>query len=347
MTRRGGTGPVGHRRGTWRVVLAGAVAATAAGGCGGGDTSLDMTLRRVSLDLAFKDPKQAKKTITVQQVIDEGIPLPAAAVAVRAIPRQVIAGPASPALPVFIPSPPDPMCKVAPTGTLPLVPASTLANKPPLPGRYITHQTGTVALVTALGTIKVPAALESQVGIQNISDVSTTGVTGAITRVLTFDYVTQGLSGSVYTTYSITPTELQLVQIKDAKNLFKPTPSITIMQFKDIPGTSWNSAGVDVDSKEAMVVQGSIIGRENVDVCGVIVETYRISSSEQRVNPQTQYNYQTTSGDPKIYNIATQYGALFTRIHENSTTTGTSQNTPYQVTVNVTSTINSLTPKNP
>jgi hypothetical protein len=98
-----------------------------------------------------------------------------------------------------------------------------------------------------------------------------------------------------------------------------------------------------------MVVQGKILKRELVDVCGAVYDTYQVQSTERIVNLTSQYSSSTSdatdpsggSGHPNIYNIATQFGGLFLRDEEHTVT----QIPPYTLTIDGTYTFRSVNPK--
>jgi len=91
-----------------------------------------------------------------------------------------------------------------------------------------------------------------------------------------------------------------------------------------------------------MVVQGQITKREPIDVCGTMVDTYRVESTEQIVNVEQGYSSKTHDGDPNVYNVATQYGGLLVQQHTATTTTFASSGTTL-IIVN-TSTVTSTKP---
>ena len=140
-----------------------------------------------------------------------------------------------------------------------------------------------------------------------------------------YDIVTPGLDGSVTTTsyhgsYKTASVEgkvlsyagsgrgftgdLQLVRqvVRNGSkaDVFQPTPAITVFSWRSGKGTTFTSAGVDTESGTAMSVQGEVTGTEAVDVCGTMIDTYRVSSTERIVNLKTPYVYQTDQQQPNV-----------------------------------------------
>lgn len=77
-----------------------------------------------------------------------------------------------------------------------------------------------------------------------------------------------------------------------------------------------------------MVVEGEILEREPVDLCGEMYDTYRVRSSERLILLEgpgafTQVTDDTTveGGEPNFYNVATHFGGLFVRTESHMTTT--------------------------
>ena len=327
--------PARHRALLLAVALVSAVTASCSN-----HRSLDVTAKRENLDLVYKKAELAKKAPTLQQVID-------AAPAVSGLPANAaaLAQPAGPGADAgFRSPPPAPSCPAAPRGTPASSLATTATDNAPAVGRYPAHQTGTFAVQAGTLNVQGPVPPQVEIRIANVVDTSTTNAGGNRQANVTFDQIEPGLNRPTVTTYRITPTELDLVKIVSDAGTFQPSPAITIMQFKDAAGTSWTAAGVDLDTTEAMTVQGTIVAREVVDLCGKVVEAYRISSDERRVNPQTHSSYATDSSQPKIYDIATQAGGLTIRIREKSTTSFVINGTPATVSVDYTRTLDALQP---
>jgi hypothetical protein len=316
-------------------VLAVVLALSVTAGCGGG-SHLDISAKRENLDLAYRNEKLAKKPATVIELLDDAPPVPGlpSSAATIAVPR------ASFRLP-----PPDPPCRSAPADVPASSQTTSSATAAPPVGSYPAHQVGTFAIKAGTFDLKGPVAPETEIQIRNVVDDSSVDSSGKTQPNIAFDEVVPGFNAPTVTTYKITATELQLVKIVTGDDTFAPTPSITIMKFADAVGTSWTSAGVDVDTTEAMTVQGTIEARERVDLCGTVVEAYRISSDERRVNTQTGYSYETDSAQPKIYDIATQAGALTIRIREKSTTSFVANGTPGTVDLDYTRTLNAVRPR--
>lgn len=315
-------------------------------------------LKRMALDLAYKDESKA--------------PPPAAPII---LPSQTV-----PALNGFVapnnqlPSGFPPAralgdCPAAPPNSHPLEPVTVFVTKQPRPGLYTTHNTGTFSLGGALSVSgKYPTRLFFE--LKNVKQSTVPDPINGPTDVTTYDIVRHGVDGSTTTTtYQTTfaasgvvatvqqeasqahapQGELDIVKVvttnADGTTSFTPSPPVTLMAFKNGPGTSWNSAGIDQATGTSMVVQGQITKRTNVDVCGQLFDTYEVVSNERIVNLQTGLSSQTDPQDPNVYDVATQEGALFVHSHIHTTTTyQTKSGTPLIININADEVVDSVSP---
>jgi hypothetical protein len=125
---------------------------------------------------------------------------------------------------------------------------------------------------------------------------------------------------------------------------FTPTPPVRIYTFGD-EGSLIASAGMDTETNTAMVVNGKVEAREFVDVCGEVIDTWRVSLDEQMVNLDTGETSGTAQGDPNIYNWATQYGGIVVREDVHYTATSrTPEGTPVVLDFDYQSTLDAITP---
>jgi hypothetical protein len=93
-------------------------------------------------------------------------------------------------------------------------------------------------------------------------------------------------------------------------------------------------------------VQGQIVRREAVDVCGVMIDSYRVETTEQLVDLTTGSTSGTTTGTSNVYNVATQLHGFIVREQIRTTTrkADTATGTPVTIEMNYTSTA-STTPR--
>jgi hypothetical protein len=330
---------------TWAAALAAAATLPA---CAHHGAHVQIGVRRMALDLAFKDPSKARPA-TVEQVL---VPAPEAPVSnflANQSPRSLIA--AGPALrPEALGPPPHPACPTAPAGAVPRAPAPLFIKTAPAAGVYRQHNSGAFE-ITGGPAAKGPYPAASQEEVRNVKTESTPGPLPGQgpTTVVTYEVVQPGVQGgSTVASYQITATELDLVKVESATaagtTTFQPSPPVTLMQFGR-EGTSWSAGGVDPSTGTAMVVQGSIVRRENVDVCGTVYEAYRVTSTEQVSNVADGYNSQTDANDPNVYDVATGLGGLFLSQHVHTTTTFDVNGSPVTVALNYTSVFDSAQPQ--
>jgi hypothetical protein len=305
------------------------------------DTGLDIAAKRENLDLAYRKEELAKKPQTIEQIVDEAPPLPGLPTRNDLVRMPSGSGGGTNS---FRPLPADRGCRKAPPNAPAVSQTTTVATSGPRPGRYPAHQVGTFELSSGTFNLKGPVPRDTELTIRNVVDESEVNSGGTTQLSITFEEVVPSAGEPTVTTYKITNAELQLVKITNGESTFVPTPAITIMKFSDAAGTNWTSAGVDLDTTEAMTVQGTIESRTTVDLCGNVVEAYRVVSRERRSNSQTGFSYETDPEQPKIYDIATQQGALVIQMREKSTTRFIVNGAPATVLLDYTRTLNALLP---
>lgn len=325
-----------------RALALALVVGTALAGCSS-ERELEISAKRENLDLAYRKAELAKQPETIQQIVEEapptvfGLPSNAADVA-----KPMADRPTPTTLPATVPAPRG--CRVAPRQTPASSQTTTSANAAPRVGRYPAHQTGVFGIRSGTFNVQGRVPPESELQIRNVVDRSTVDAGGRAQPDFTFDEVLPGASGPIVTTYRITAADLTLTKITSGSSTFEPVPAIRIMQFADVVGTSWTSAGVDLRTTETMTVQGRIDSRSTVDLCGTVVEAYRVTSQERRVNSQTGFSYETDSAQPKVYDIATQLGALTIQIRERSTTSFVANGATVTVTLDYQRTLDGPSP---
>ena len=343
-----------HRRRS-RIAAALVVAACAGGlsACSGHRGTVDLGLKRYTLDLAFKDATKAPGAPSVAQILAAQEPVGETGTVLSAV--------AEPVKPSTVALVPLPTCGQAPKGSLPDTPVTGGPNKPPAVGLYTQHVTGYFSLD---GPIKLKGAAPpfATMEIANVSDVSTSDSTGAV-RTVTYDVIERTILATTTTRYqsvsreagralptapSALTSELDLIsaETKTATGTqsFKPDQPVTMMQYNG-EGSFWKSVGVDRSTGTSMVVQGTIAKRESIDVCGKMVETFRVESTEHVTNPITGYDSQTAANDPNVYSVATQFGGLMVQVHTSTTTTFVANGASETVVLNQLSTLDSINPR--
>jgi len=278
----------------------------------------------------------------------------------------------------FPPLVPHSTCPKAGPGARPDQRVKVLVTEPPAPGLYTEHNTGKFTLVEDGLSLSGQYPAQGEYTIQNEKKDSSTdstpvqgeaGPNGTVTDFY-YDLVEVGVDGSeTTTTYRDhivqgsaankaqleagtgpgTTGELdlveQVVQNSQGSSTFLPSSPVEIVAFNKGVGDSWNSAGVDTTTGTIMTVQGSIKAVDNVDVCGRLVEAYRVVSNEKISNPKSGFTSATSASDPNVYELSPQFGGIVVRQHIDTTTTYTSGSSATVVDLNYTSTLNSVTPE--
>lgn len=341
VSRRAGAVPPVYRTAALAIALLAALP-----GCIQHHDKVEIGLKRVSLDLAFKDLSKAKPP-TVQQVLVSA-PEPATASLFNQLPPAQV----QQQTPTFNFAPSTAaVCATAPAGATPETPASVFITKTPGVGAYKQHNTGTFDLqgVLKLSGPYPPKSVEEIANVQTTPNKDFSGNPDG-TNTITYDVVQKGL-GNSSTTYSYKNTSKELdltkfvIKTDQTSFTFSPIPAVKIMDYKG-EGATWTSGGIDPNTGTAMIVSGAITKRENVDVCGTVYETYRVESKEQITNISGSggFNSKTDDNDPNVYDVATQMGGLFIRQHIHTTTTFSVNGAPFILNLNYTSVFDRATP---
>lgn len=327
------------------VPLAGLLVAS---GCANHGPSTLIGVRKVSLSVAFKDdaltPPKVPKVVV--NVLAPAPPVPVGSF-------TLAPPPAVPALPTI---PVPQLCPAAPPGATPDEPATVAITRTPKEGTYYKRNDGTVKVTGGVVPLTFPYPPISQV---TVSHVSTTVVTSPyygdepVTTYEVDDQLAPTLS--VRSTYSYNPRELDLVKeevISDGQiTSFNPTPSIEALPFTG-PGATWASAGIDTSNRTGETLQGSIDGaRQVIDVCGKLVDTLKVSTTENRASVSDGSTSGSGNPDhpnvPIVQNYALQLGGLVVRREEHSQRTLQTSSAPITLQIDVVSTLLSVTPSGP
>lgn len=356
-------------------MLAALVVGLATTACASTTSDLEIGFKRVALDLAFKDPEKAvdpEPQVVIRQLIDTEIEVAPADPGPRVV-RRVI--PRPPSLETFT-------CDVAPEGAVPQDPAFPVVRTPPVEGRYSRHNEGTISLELAIQTIDLPVPPSSNWDVTGlterpasplVADRDSEAAGGVpdelaeqervfppstdfeLTRRLTRGFVTTD-------TYRYTNAGeaegdyLHLIKRVTVANgeesVFEPSPPVRILRLNVPEGNIADSgvahAGLDRTSNVAMSSVSQIIGREAVDVCGQVVDTYRVQIQQQFVDlsktpPEVSGN---EGDDADFWNIQIDNGLLIVREQVNRTlrtsTQVAGQSVPVTVRYSYVSTLDDL-----
>jgi hypothetical protein len=240
------------------------------------------------------------------------------------------------------------ICAAAGPGVVPAAPVQTRITKAPAAGTYDRRVAGTFDVEGGVIPLRGPMPTQDTLAYRNVK------ATPDFSEI-DFDTVQPGLGGSSITTsYRLLPNqELDVVQrvvvMSDGSTqTFAPVPAVKIVALGTGVGDSWSSAGTDPVNGTSMVVQGKITRTEVVDLCGEVVDSYRVESTERIVNLKAAFRSNTSdaetpdgsTGKPNVYNVATALGGLFVRTEEHTITRAGA----YTVTIDSTSTFRSPRP---
>ena len=257
--------------------------------------------------------------------------------------------------------PAGPSCPKASPSARPDVPLQVYVSKAPATGLYTEHNTGKFTIIENGLPLSGTYPQQGEFSIQNVKVTqSSDAVNGTVTN-LYYDLVEQGVDGSQTTTTYLaqlvngslpnraqveagtgpgTTGQLDLVKQvtvnSQGTSTFAPSSPVEIMAMTTGVGASWNSAGVDTASGTAMEVSGKITAVDHVDLCGHLVEAYRVVSNEQVSNPRSKFASSTSTNDPNVYEIAPQFGGLFVSEHIDTTTNIPSSSSSGSVSANTT-----------
>ena len=346
--------------------------------CGPKQDPLEIGLRRVALDLAFKDetkaePVSPRQVVSQLAIVDQGV--------TEEVPEE-IEPKRGPRVIVVPGRKSEPLCLPAPAGAQYDVPTYAVVKDPPAVGRYTRHNTGTLKIETSLFNLDLPYPPKTNVDITDIRFVTASsylnreeadslGLPGEVRNNETafparveFTMTRSGPSGSKFVDtfrYSLGGTTggdfLWLIRrettVSGTKTVFNPTPPIRYVKLFVTEGTDSEvtHAGVDRATNTALTVQSKIIGRESVDVCGEVIDTFRVQIQENFVDlsktpPVISGN---ENGTANFWNMQFDHGLLLVREEVHSTFRGTASiaGAPVPVTVryDYTSTLDALEPK--
>ena len=310
-----------------RMVAAAAAFAVVAAGCGGGSKDVNIGVRRVGVDLAFQADKDVDKKLPQVIYVDGPAPLPSPVLARNQRNEVVILQP-PPITPAVV------TCPKAPAGATPERLASPLFQGTPKVGTYEVNNNGMIALVGVL-PIALPFPKTSQERIENL-DTELTDVLGRpIEGAYEYDVVVPSGQNSTTDRLRYTPdVGIELVRRiykqEGAVVDFNPLKPIKLVALTTGEGDTWTDATTDPVTGITMTAEGVVGVRERVDMCGTIVDAYRVESTERLVslNPNNPFASTTrdadptsTDGKPNVYYVTPQYAGLFVKVETHTTTT--------------------------
>ncbi len=305
-------------------------------GCAGSDAPKTLIgVRKVALDLAFKD--QSVVTPLPPRIVVTLIP------ATNADIMRFNPGIKLPPEPAFNPF----ACASAGPDARPEQVASVAIIKPPKPGTYLYKNTGTLTIEGAIA-LTLPYPPISKMVISKVqSEVTTSPYYGDV-NVTTFEVenqITPTISTIEKLSYDF--DSLDLVQRTlvngDDRTVFTPQPAITVMSFGG-QGATFQGAAIDPATLNSLVVQGTIPGKEAVDACGKVIDTYVGETTEREVNISAVSTSGTETNEPTRTNYALQLGGLVVKRDSHTTQIIRTDAGTAIVTIDVVSTLINVDP---
>ena len=306
--------------------------------CAESPDPLEIGLRTVALDLSFRDADRAEP-VAPQEVITRFLPADIIERFDDDIPDAP--GERGRRTVVRVPPPPlnrAAPCAVADPTATPDRQAFVVIKDPPRVGTYLRRNEGELQVKLPTFEFKLPyppstawdlPRVEPGSGPSAVNDRDAEAVGGlpdaakSNTTVsppnFEFELVRKSLPGySVTDTYFYTYTGAsggdflylkKRVTVADgAVSEFNPTPPIRVVRLGVSPGgdgttsSESNHAGLDRSTSVSMTIQSDVIGREEVDVCGEVLDTYLVRIQE-RIVDLSKRPPDVSGNDPDKYNF--------------------------------------------
>lgn len=320
-----------------------------ASACGASEApSPRLGVRPVALDFAFsqeelREPVEPKRIVRI---------IPA--------PPRVVSGEVP--LDENVTFPPAPECVKPRKGTVVDEPATVFVKKPPKMGSYARHNTGTFGVRAGQLDLTLPFPPASSDMLSNLREVAPRDpVSGLFDESPSPEEEGSGVwewdavhaitpEFTVMTRYRLTDVAIQVVRretkTQEGTSVFVPNPPVTLMELNQGVGDSWRSSGADSRRRIAMNLEGRIEKTEVVELCGDVVDSYRVVTQETLVNLETGESSGTNAEKPNVYNIATQLGGLIASTEQHYTQqTRLEDGTPIVLEFNYTSTLDQVEPQ--
>lgn len=299
-----------------------AVAGVLASACGTSeDPSPRLGVRSVALDFAFS-VEDLRKPVEPRRIV-RVIPAP----------PQVVRGERP--LDENVVFPPGPECPEPREGTVVDEPATVFVKRPPKMGKYPRHNSGTFGVKAGQLDLTLPFPPASRDELSRLREVAPRDPVSGIfdesdspeqegsgvwewdaVHVITPEF-------TVLNRYRLTPAVIQIVRretkTQEGTSVFVPNPPVTLMELNQGVGDSWRSTGADSQRRIAMTIEGRIEKTEVVEMCGDVVDSYRVVTQETLVNLETGESSGTSADEPNVYNIATQLGGLIASTEQHYT----------------------------
>lgn len=322
-----------------------------ASACGSsGPTTLEFGIRRLALDIAFEDEDAAPPV--EPEVIVRIVPAPPAVLEPGFDFGSVQRPPEEPPPPIEFPEIPLFDCPEAPPDATVLLTASPAVIDPPAPGTYPRSNQGTITITSSATPLPIslpyPFISSWEVLEPTIieGDPGPLGGDPPVTKQFTIEKVL-GPGFSTVEAYQIGDAALQLLERTSIANgaevTFRTTPPLDYFTY-GAEGDTWTSSGADIENGFGVLIQANNADREIIDVCGELIDTFRIEYTEQVVDLASSDTSGTDADETTIINIAPQYGGLVVREEFHSTQRTSVDGSPVVIEFDYVSTLTSIEP---
>lgn len=295
-----------HGRGTLLLVCLGVVASACSGD---GVGRLEFGIRRLALDIAFVDEDAAPAADP--KVVVRLVPAP---------PEVLEPDYDFGALDDLGPVESLGLCpEAAPDATVG-VSASPSIIDPPVAGLYPRRNTGFIEIQGASLPIRLPYPFFTAWDVSETKEAvrpGPLGTPGAVEPARQFTIVKSLTPDFTVTeTFEMAPEALLLIErtvdASGVKTTFRTDPPVEVFHF-GAEGDDWTSAGADTENGFGVLIQGRIVDRAVIDVCGTLVDTFEIGYTEQVVNLRNGETSGTNESAPSTIYVAPQFGGLVVR----------------------------------
>lgn len=316
--------------------------------CSGSDrTAAEIGVRRIALDLAFRDatlapPVPPKRLLQL-------VPTPAGATVddfrVRPTTRRTddVVPP---------PTPPEDDCPRPGPLAAPDLPVGYNVPFPPAFGVYDMASAGTTTVTGGVEPVTLPFPATTSMVVRTSEDEPPPGLgtLDPVTRVATYEIERRlGPDYTVVEQHEITEDAVRLLKrttrTAAGESTLVPDPPIDLYRA-GVEKDSWQSAGLDLERGVSIVYEATIAEREILAICDELVDTYRVVATERLVNLASGTVTGTSNDEPNVFNIAPQLGGLVIReeVHSVGNSRDAETGAPVTVELDYVSMLATLTP---
>ena len=203
------------------------------------------------------------------------------------------------------PTPDLDRCPQAGATDFPKEEASTSVNKLPKDGRYLWVISGEQE--TSVGTVALPQFVNRQIVNSGVNEATGTRMFTTRERELVF-----GSERILEQTFEVVQDDgiyLASHRFKDAEDrtvaVFNPSPDILFLPLPALSGAELNTTGIDPTTQESLTHSGFIRGRQRVDACGEVIDSWQVEARQEFISLQGE-DYTRKYH----YSIATQLGGF-------------------------------------